>query len=207
MWSKVSIRCRDDAGFGAHGEGERGKTGAGDLAKQVMAIVGQGQFQEAFLGRSSAATPARGGVARGEHGTKAHGFAQNLGVLDLVVGQQAEQGFQPRSGAGVFVAVQQGEAEEHAARMVKPAQVGAGGVVKAGLGPVVGVGAPGGVVQQAGGLHQAQAVLGQPRGTGVQQEFVQHLAGAGDARGGDVRRSRAASISGSRWRRRSGITS
>ena len=147
-----------------------------------MAIAGQGQVKLALLG-----VPAQGAglgrIADREHRAKAHGFAKNLGILHLIVGEQAEQGFQPRSGAGVFVAVQEGEAQKDPTGVVKAAKIGAGGAVKAGFGAVIGMGAPGGVVQQAGGLDQAQAVFAD---VGVKrfEKFKQHLAGAGDA-GGD----------------------
>jgi len=44
--------------------------------------------------------------------------------------------------------------------MLQPAQIGAGGIVKTDLGPVVGMGAPAHVVQQAGGLDQALVAFG-----------------------------------------------
>ncbi len=82
---------------------------------------------------------------------------RHLGLLHLIVGQQTKQGFQPRSGAAVLIAVQQGKAQKDAARMIKAAKVGAGDIVKTGLGAVIGMRAPSGVMQQAGGLDQAQA--------------------------------------------------
>ena len=90
--------------------------------------------------------------------------------------------------------------------MVKPAKVGPRGVVETGLGPVIGVRAPGGVVQKAGGLDQPQ-----PFRVGVAeqrlQEVEQLLAEAGHAGRASTSAMRAASISGSRARRRSGICS
>ncbi len=113
----------------------------------------QDQFED-FLARVVAQGTGLGRVGDREHRAKAHRLAEDLGVLHLFIGEQAEQRFEPRAGAAVLVAVQQGEAEEDPARMVEAAEVGAGGVVETGLGPVIGVGAPRRVMQQAGGLDR-----------------------------------------------------
>lgn len=145
---------------------ERVEPYEGHLAEQVERVGFKGERQQLFLGPVIQCGHGVGGVER-KHRSEPHGFAQHFGTLDFLFGQERDERLERGALAGIFVAVQQSQAEENTFLMRKPAEVGAGGVVETDLRAVVGMGAPCHVMQQARGAYEAHLFVLRARKTGA----------------------------------------
>ena len=93
-----------------------------------------------------------------KHGAKAHGLAQDLCFVAALFVDHFIEVFETGVLALVGIPVQQCQPQIDPFSMFQPAQIGAGGIVKADFGAVVGVRAPADIVQQTGGLDQSFAL-------------------------------------------------
>ncbi|EPX86605.1 hypothetical protein ruthe_01422 [Rubellimicrobium thermophilum DSM 16684] len=102
-----------------------------------------------------------------QHGPEAHRPSENLGLAGVLCRQELEEGIEARPLMARGIAIEQGQTEIDPFLMLDAAEIGTGGRIHAGFGPVVRMRPPVDIMQQAGGLDDAPAL---PVGLGKERQ-------------------------------------
>ena len=146
----------DDLADAAHFGGELGQALVDPLTRQVGEFPGQGQHQTPVVGQLQADFRQHAGHGGGQDIGQAENVAEQVGAGMSVVVDQAGQAV---LGLLAVIAVEDGEGQEHPARMIDADKGRLRDHAERTLGAIVGMGPPADIGEEAGGIAQPPLVF------------------------------------------------